>query len=50
MKNVNVERLIQNLASTILFDNTAQLVNLQKVIKEDIDAIESENKEKNERE
>lgn len=44
------DRLIQNLASSILLDNSVQLLTIQKVIKEDIDAIESENKEKQERE
>lgn len=44
------DRLIKNLASSILLDNNIQLLAVQKVIKEDIDAIESENKEKQERE
>ena len=44
------ERLIQNLASSILFDNSAQLSIVQKIINEDIVAIESEKEEKQERE
>ena len=45
------ERLIQNLASSVLLDNTLEILSTQKTIKEDIDAIKSEKtKEKQERE
>ena len=50
MKINRKDRLIKNLASITLMDNSLQILSIQKIIKEDIDAINSENKEKQERE
>ena len=50
MKVDRKNRLTQNLASSTLLDNTLEILSVQKTIKEDIDAIKSEYKEKQERE
>ena len=48
MKVDRKNRLTQNLASSTLLDNTLEILSIQKTIKEDIDAIKSEDKQERE--